>query len=175
MSNKKAAQQVSGQKSLFSFFSKAAPKPVDKGKEKINDKDKYDEERMDVDGVSGKDTPQIQSQSSAATSKEASPTIQQASSLPLGKVSVNDRIAIYWPNDDEWYEGVITEYDSFKKQHKVNYDDGQVESLNLANEKFKILKDSSSITSNKRGYDEDDDEEDDTMAQPTRKAKTNAS
>ena len=172
--SKKAAPQVSGQKSLFSFFSKAAPKPAGK----VEDGD-HDKGRVGVEDNSGRDTPNIQSQSSAATSKEASPTIQQASSLPAGKVQVKDRIAIFWPNDDEWYEGVVADYDSTKKQHIINYDDGQVEHLNLANEKFKILKGASSGGSNKRsqedgdGVEEDDDDDDENIKRP-RKAKVGA-
>lgn len=39
--------------------------------------------------------------------------------------------------DEEFYEGRITGFDPAARKHVVTYDDGEVESINLANEKIK--------------------------------------
>ncbi|XP_042421325.1 histone-lysine N-methyltransferase TRX1-like isoform X2 [Zingiber officinale] len=45
---------------------------------------------------------------------------------------------VFWPIDDDWYKGSITEYNSDSKQHRVKYMDDDVEHLILLNEKIKF-------------------------------------
>ncbi|KAL5225230.1 hypothetical protein ABZP36_011869 [Zizania latifolia] len=52
---------------------------------------------------------------------------------------VGKRIKVWWPLDKKFYEGVVESYDSSKRKHKVLYNDGDVEMLNLAKEKWKII------------------------------------
>ncbi|KAL6596694.1 hypothetical protein ACP70R_047337 [Stipagrostis hirtigluma subsp. patula] len=52
---------------------------------------------------------------------------------------LGQRIKVWWPLDKKYYEGVVQSYNSSKKQHTVLYDDGDVEHLNLAKEKWKII------------------------------------
>ncbi|XP_062233052.1 sister chromatid cohesion protein PDS5 homolog A-like [Phragmites australis] len=52
---------------------------------------------------------------------------------------VGNRIKVWWPLDKKFYEGVVQSYDSSKKKHTVLYDDGDVEVLNLAKEKWSII------------------------------------
>ncbi|CAN6164252.1 unnamed protein product [Urochloa humidicola] len=49
---------------------------------------------------------------------------------------VGHRIKVWWPLDKRFYQGVVQSYDSSKKKHTVLYDDGDVEVLNLAKEKW---------------------------------------
>ncbi|CAM0914059.1 unnamed protein product [Alopecurus aequalis] len=50
---------------------------------------------------------------------------------------VGQRIKVWWPLDKEYYEGVVKSYDSAKKLHTVLYNDGDIEQLNMAKEKWK--------------------------------------
>ena len=49
------------------------------------------------------------------------------------------RVAIYWPDDDEWYCGRVQQYEAREGKHAVLYDDGVLESLDLAEESLHIF------------------------------------
>ncbi|CAK8568553.1 unnamed protein product [Lathyrus sativus] len=49
------------------------------------------------------------------------------------------RVEVWWPKDREFYKGVIEHFDPIKKKHKVVYDDGEVEVLNLARQKWNSI------------------------------------
>ncbi|GMJ07765.1 hypothetical protein like AT4G31880 [Hibiscus trionum] len=53
------------------------------------------------------------------------------------------KVKVWWPKDRAFYEGVIHSFDAVKKKHKVHYDDGDTEILNLKREKWKIIEDES--------------------------------
>ncbi|KAL5071500.1 hypothetical protein RYX36_022387 [Vicia faba] len=52
---------------------------------------------------------------------------------------VGKRVKVLWPEDDMFYEGVVHSFDSSSKKHKVLYDDGDEEILNLDEEKWEIV------------------------------------
>lgn len=52
---------------------------------------------------------------------------------------VGRKIKVWWPMDKEFYEGIIESFDASKKRHKVVYQDGDVEVLNLAKERWELL------------------------------------
>jgi len=56
---------------------------------------------------------------------------REARIIPLGEV-----ISVYWPYDDQYYTGKITEYDDDTIEHKVEYEDGDIENLVLDNENW---------------------------------------
>ncbi|KHN29621.1 nucleolar protein dao-5-like isoform X1 [Glycine soja] len=56
-----------------------------------------------------------------------------------GENLVGLRVKVWWPKDHEFYIGVIDSFDSAKKKHKVLYDDGDEETLNLVKEKWKVI------------------------------------
>ncbi|XP_027903967.1 uncharacterized protein LOC114163817 [Vigna unguiculata] len=56
-----------------------------------------------------------------------------------GENVVGLRVKVWWPKDREFYKGVIHSFDSAKKKHKVFYDDGDEETLNLVKEKWKVI------------------------------------
>ncbi|KAK8465453.1 hypothetical protein PHAVU_009G087900 [Phaseolus vulgaris] len=56
-----------------------------------------------------------------------------------GEGLVGLRVKVWWPKDHEFYKGVIHSFDSAKKKHKVFYDDGDEETLNLVKEKWKVI------------------------------------
>ncbi|XP_043702346.1 uncharacterized protein LOC122652622 isoform X2 [Telopea speciosissima] len=52
---------------------------------------------------------------------------------------LNRRIKVFWPLDQSWYFGRVTNYDPERKLHHVKYDDRDEEWINLHNERFKLL------------------------------------
>ncbi|XP_008805490.2 sister chromatid cohesion protein PDS5 homolog A isoform X2 [Phoenix dactylifera] len=52
---------------------------------------------------------------------------------------VGSRIKVWWPLDKQFYEGVVQSYDPGKKKHEILYDDGDVELLHLAKEKWELI------------------------------------
>ncbi|XP_049408873.1 sister chromatid cohesion protein PDS5 homolog D-like isoform X1 [Solanum stenotomum] len=67
-----------------------------------------------------------------------------------GKELVGDRIKVWWPLDEKFYEGVISSFDSETNKYEVVYDDGEVEILRLHKERWKMLEDNSSRKDSKR-------------------------
>ncbi|XP_073053768.1 sister chromatid cohesion protein PDS5 homolog D-like [Primulina eburnea] len=58
----------------------------------------------------------------------------RSSELSNGEDLVNSRIQVWWPRDKMYYSGTIVSFDSLKKKHKVLYDDGETEILNMDKE-----------------------------------------
>lgn len=52
---------------------------------------------------------------------------------------VGKNISVFWEDDDEWYPGTISEYADGR--HKLDYEDGEVEHVDLSQQKFKVLND----------------------------------
>ncbi|CAM6113881.1 unnamed protein product [Calypogeia fissa] len=55
------------------------------------------------------------------------------------------RIKVWWPLDKRFYKGMVEQYDPKKNKHKIKYDDGEVEFLILANEKYEIVDSSKAV------------------------------
>lgn len=53
--------------------------------------------------------------------------------------TVGDAIEVYWPDDKEYYPGKVSAHDPKTGYFTVNYDDGEVEFLNLAYEQWRFL------------------------------------
>ncbi|KAL1552451.1 hypothetical protein AAHA92_13246 [Salvia divinorum] len=63
---------------------------------------------------------------------------------------LNRRIKIFWPLDESWYYGLVNDYDSETKHHRIKYDDREEEIVNLLDEKFKLLLLPSEVPDNSR-------------------------
>ncbi|XP_031091634.1 uncharacterized protein LOC115996518 [Ipomoea triloba] len=57
-----------------------------------------------------------------------------------GEELVGAKIRVWWPMDQKFYEGEISSFDPVKKKHKVVYADGDIEKLNLAKERWEMIK-----------------------------------
>ncbi|CAI9106701.1 OLC1v1005914C1 [Oldenlandia corymbosa var. corymbosa] len=53
-----------------------------------------------------------------------------------GEELVDSRILVWWPEDQQFYEGNVTKYDPVKREHQVDYLDGDVEVLTLIKERW---------------------------------------
>ncbi|KAL3500927.1 hypothetical protein ACH5RR_040020 [Cinchona calisaya] len=102
------------------------------------------------------DIKQIQKSPSRSTKDEDSPeetlrmsakrqripgTDKVTGSLAYGDNLVGLKVKVWWPQDREFYEGVIDSFDPVKKKHKVSYVDGDEEILNLKRERWELVDD----------------------------------
>lgn len=71
--------------------------------------------------------------------KHASGSKNESDIMEHDQNLVGVRLEVWWPKDRQFYKGVIESFDSRKKKHKVVYDDGEVEVLNLAREKWNVI------------------------------------
>jgi DNA mismatch repair protein MSH6 len=55
---------------------------------------------------------------------------------PPAEEAVGRRLRVYWPLDKAWYEGRVDAYDAGSGRHRVVYDDGEEEEVDLGKEKF---------------------------------------
>ncbi|XP_024012702.1 uncharacterized protein DDB_G0283697 [Eutrema salsugineum] len=56
-----------------------------------------------------------------------------------GQGLVGSRIRVWWPIDGQFYNGVVDSYNSSKKKHRVLYDDGDKETLNMKKERWELI------------------------------------
>eukprot|EP00943_MAST-04B_sp_MAST-4B-sp1_P005420 g5420.t1 len=49
------------------------------------------------------------------------------------------KVRIYWPMEDEWFEGEITDFHLRKSKFRVQYDDGEHEWINLREEQDRVM------------------------------------
>lgn len=54
---------------------------------------------------------------------------------------VGKKIKVWWPLDEKYYEGFVSNYNSAKKKFTVNYVDGDVEKINLSKERWQLVDD----------------------------------
>ncbi|XP_060205202.1 sister chromatid cohesion protein PDS5 homolog C-like isoform X2 [Lycium barbarum] len=67
-----------------------------------------------------------------------------------GDELVGCRVRVWWPLDQAFYGGRITLFDHSKKKHMVSYEDGELEMLNLTNERWELVEDdNASVPSHK--------------------------
>ncbi|GKD23459.1 phospholipase-like protein, partial [Tanacetum coccineum] len=68
-----------------------------------------------------------------------------AQSAEHGGNLVGSRIKVWWPADESYYEGVMESFDRSKMKHKVLYDYGDEDVVNLNQRQWKLLEDVSAI------------------------------
>ncbi|KAI0559243.1 hypothetical protein FGB62_10g34 [Gracilaria domingensis] len=61
-----------------------------------------------------------------------------AAAAAAARLAVGARIEVFWPMDDVFYKGVVSRCLP-DAQHVVLYDDGAQETLNLRNERYRVL------------------------------------
>ncbi|KAG0464367.1 hypothetical protein HPP92_020436 [Vanilla planifolia] len=64
----------------------------------------------------------------------------QLTELELNEDICGSMIEVWWPDDKQFYSGVIESFDQKTRKHKIVYDDGDVEVLLLKNERWKYIK-----------------------------------
>lgn len=95
--------------------------------------------------------------------KRSSGKEEDSDAKSYGEDLVGSKIKVWWPLDKQYYEGVIDAFDSVQKKHKVLYEDGDVEILNLEAEKWKL------VEGGYKGQAADRDSSDDSPEMPLEK------
>ncbi|CAA0829368.1 Unknown protein [Striga hermonthica] len=81
--------------------------------------------------------------------RKRTPGTEKASGdTELNKSLVGSKVRVWWPMDRTFYEGVVECFDSVKKKHKVLYNDGEEEVLNLKQERWELIEDDSDSDGN---------------------------
>ncbi|XP_071690207.1 uncharacterized protein [Rutidosis leptorrhynchoides] len=78
-------------------------------------------------------------ESSGKRKRNISPKKEHVQSVDCGENLVGSRIKVYWPDDKMFYEGVVKYFDGIRKRHKILYDDGDEETLNLKQERWELV------------------------------------
>ncbi|XP_007011734.2 PREDICTED: protein IWS1 homolog [Theobroma cacao] len=84
------------------------------------------------------ETPKTNSKRKHTPSKD-----KASGSIEYDENLVGSKVKVWWPKDRAFYEGIIHSFDSVKKKHKVLYNDGDQEILNLKREKWEFIEDES--------------------------------
>ncbi|XP_057433643.1 sister chromatid cohesion protein PDS5 homolog C-like [Lotus japonicus] len=79
---------------------------------------------------------------------------KESDTKKYGENLVGLRVKVWWPEDREFYTGVVNSFDSARKKHKVLYDDGDEETLNLREEKWGVIKKADSDADGEEGSDQ---------------------
>ncbi len=59
---------------------------------------------------------------------------------PMSTPTVGDPIEVYWPDDDDYYRGVVGAYHAANRTFEIWYDDGEIEDLDLSKEQWRTRK-----------------------------------
>ena len=52
-----------------------------------------------------------------------------------GMSAIGKRIKVYWPEEQQWFRGLVRSYDDASGKHTIHYDDGDRETLDLGKER----------------------------------------
>ncbi|GKA44431.1 phospholipase-like protein, partial [Tanacetum coccineum] len=77
--------------------------------------------------------------------EDVSPMLDYIQSVEHGENLVGSRIRVWWPEDKTYYEGTVKSFQSHNKRHKVWYDDGDDELIDLKTQKWELVEDVSPI------------------------------
>ena len=62
-----------------------------------------------------------------------STTVTLSAASPLAaQAAVGRRLRVYWPDEGDWFFGIVASYESSTGFHTVHYDDGDIEAISLA-------------------------------------------
>ncbi|KAH9616279.1 hypothetical protein KSS87_014640 [Heliosperma pusillum] len=96
---------------------------------------------------------------SKSSSKRKHPSEEKAHQTNVNDQElVGAKIGVWWPADRKFYKGIIKSFDAAEKKHKILYYDGDVELLNLKNEKWKFVAEQEGHGSDGESRDESADE-----------------
>lgn len=88
-------------------------------------------------GESSKRTPRSSAKRKSVSVLEKTPGTADGSEE--AEKLVGRKIKVWWPQDKQFYNGIIESFDTKLKKHKVVYVDGDVEVLNLQKQRFEFI------------------------------------
>jgi len=178
------------QGTLFSFFAKKKPaKPpssndaaaISKNKSILDQSTKSASASLTAATTSNGTTVTSASKNNKkiTQSTQSKPSSQTKQEKLLSQVKVGTSLSVYWPNDNKFYNAKVTSKcqgeggdDGGSNVYTLIYEDGDVETIDLTNEDFKILSYSISVTQSQQVLNEEDDDDDDDDDGPLIPSKT---
>ena len=77
------------------------------------------------------------------------PQISSPGEIPSNQVKIGDFIKVFWEDDDEWYEAMVTKQKGTTSTYFIQYSiDGQSEWIDLSTESFRLLTDNTRESQN---------------------------
>ncbi|KAL5558219.1 hypothetical protein UlMin_034430 [Ulmus minor] len=123
-------------------------------------------------GKSTKDVSHSEATPKTSLKRKRTPSKGKESGVKeYGENLVGSKIKVWWPDDKEFYDGVVDSFDDLKKKHRVLYNDGDEEILNLKRERWEFIEDDS------RSQEEEQSDRSNTDASaenPLKKVKTSS-
>jgi hypothetical protein len=89
--------------------------------------------------VEGCNSQRDASKASADTDNADEGRVEASPDISL--ISVGLRVAVWWPEDQKYYDGTVTKERKGKKPFYLEYDDGEQEWINFLNHRFRLLRD----------------------------------
>lgn len=111
--------------------------------------------------------------SSSAKTKPS--TVSGKDKVSNGEDLVGSKVRVWWPIDRKFYNGVVDSFNSRTKKHRVFYDDGEKEILDMDKERWELIGDDDDDDDNAADEDKSDDEIADVIPEPPNRksARTN--
>nr|XP_043637270.1 sister chromatid cohesion protein PDS5-like [Erigeron canadensis] len=78
--------------------------------------------------------------------RDDTPQKKQVQYVEYGENLVGSRIKVWWPDDKLYYPGVVKSFDCIRKRHKLLYDDGEEEVLDLKEEQWEFAENVSAMS-----------------------------
>ena len=85
--------------------------------------------------VSSRDHDEVAAQTDGEVAAQMDSIDDTADNTPVSP-SIGDRIDVFWPLDNAFYPGVVTDIDN--GHHQIQYDDGDKETLEISNETWRF-------------------------------------
>lgn len=143
------ASSVDWEESSVESLPRGTPKKSPRLKKRNKRDDEGDETSTTLDMTSS--LGQESNETIPAVAKKRKKPKRQSTpkAITADMVSTPKRISVYWPDDDEYYEGLATKKKDHKNQLFVEYDDGESEWLDLHKMTIRILGDAKSGSNNR--------------------------
>lgn len=112
---------------------------------------------------------------SSSPAKTEPSTVSGKDKVSNGEELVGSRVKVWWPIDRKFYKGVVDSFNSRTKNHRVFYDDGDKEILDMNNERWELVGEDDDDDEDNADEDKSDDEIADVIPEPTNRksARTN--
>lgn len=149
-SDSEDASSVDWEESSVESMPRGVQKKSPRLRKRIKREDEGDETSTTLDMTSS--TGQESNETLVTKKKKKKTKLQStAQAITADMVSTPCRISVYWPDDDEYYEGVATKKKRRKNKLYVEYDDGEREWLDLHKTTIRILQDTKSSSHDSSG------------------------
>ncbi|XP_024361716.1 sister chromatid cohesion protein PDS5 homolog A isoform X1 [Physcomitrium patens] len=134
----KKGKPVAGDRSLTESGKRKPGRPAKaKSDDDVQEKSAQKKEKVNISqGLVS--TPDKSAKKASAVEKSESPAWKNEGERGGDESLVGCGIKVWWPLDKRFYKGSVVDYDAKKRKHKILYNDGETEILNLTKERWEL-------------------------------------